>query len=250
MPKDAPKERKPKGPPQYKVRFATVSENGAAQGRKVSSERENTTVPARSLASDIPLSELWLTQEQKDAINVLQTVDWLFCVNGDQEEQSQYDAAACMASHGLDLDSREDTSNRWSVRWSTSTKKDAGRIRRVLLQCDCGYDHRQAGTKKRRTAVDFTGCLAHAEITYVLDTQKILRVRGFLEHNEQCKVALMARIPPLPLHPTVYRQALTLLASGVSLTDIQQRNQEWVKAGGDGLIPKHGRDWKHRWLLQ
>ncbi|KAJ7633904.1 hypothetical protein DFH06DRAFT_1272396 [Mycena polygramma] len=238
--------KKTKGPPGYNVRFAEVSENSAAQGRKVSSERENTTVAPRSLASDVPLNELWLTKEQKDAIITLnaskETVDLLY--------YSQFDAAACMASHGLDLDSREDIGNRWSVRWSTSSKKEAGRIRRVLLQCDCGYDHRQAGTTKRRTAVDFTGCLAYTEITFVLETQKILRIRGYLEHNEDCKKALMTRIPPLPLHPAVFRSALTQLANGVSLTDIQQRNQDWVKAGGEGLIPAHGRDWKHRWLLQ
>ncbi|KAJ7811587.1 hypothetical protein B0H13DRAFT_1926614 [Mycena leptocephala] len=76
-----------------------------------------------------------------------------------------------MASYGLDLDSREANGNRWSVQWSTS--KDGGNIKRVLLQCDCGYDHRQAGFTKRRTAVDFTGCLAHAEITFVKDSQKI-----------------------------------------------------------------------------
>ncbi|KAJ6478228.1 hypothetical protein C8R45DRAFT_1063287 [Mycena sanguinolenta] len=165
-----------------------------------------------------------------------------------KEQQSQYEAAALMASHGLDLDSREDNGNRWSVRWSTSN--EGGKTRRVLLQCDCGYDHCVAGSKKQHTAVDFTGCLAHAEVTFVIDTQKILRVRGFLEHNEACKTALMQRIPALPLHPSVYQTALIQLANGVSLTDIQQRNREWVANGGDGLIPKHGKDWKHRWLLQ
>lgn len=110
------------------------------------------------------------------------------------------------------------------------------------LRSDCGYDHRQAGSKKRRTAVDFTGCLAHAEITFVIETQKILRVRGFLDHNEACKNALMQRIPSLPLHPSVYQAALVQLANGVSLTDIQQRNREWVVSGGEGLIPKHGKE--------
>jgi Ser/Thr protein kinase RdoA (MazF antagonist) len=60
----------------------------------------------------------------------------------------------------------------------------------------------------------------------------------------------MHRIPALPLHPSVYQTALMQLANGASLTDIQQRNREWVANGGDGLIAKHGKDWKHRWLLQ
>ncbi|KAJ7455589.1 hypothetical protein FB451DRAFT_1048959, partial [Mycena latifolia] len=254
MPKDSghKKARKSRGPPSFEVRFANISANEAAQGLKRASERTNTTIPSRSLASDIQLRELWLTKEQRAAIDALtaagEALDTKFYVNGDAEQQSQYEAAALLASHGLDLDSREDNGNRWSIRWSTS--KEAGKIKRVLLQCDCGYDHRQAGSKKRRTAVDFTGCLAHAEITYVLETQKILRVRGLLEHNEACKKALMQRIPALPLHPSVYQSALMQLANGVSLTDIQQRNREWVASGGDGMIPKHGKDWKHRWLLQ
>ncbi|KAJ7148177.1 hypothetical protein C8R43DRAFT_952784 [Mycena crocata] len=98
--------------------------NDAGQGRKVSPERKNTSIPPRSLASDIPLDQLWLTDHQRNAINSLETtnelVDLLFLVNGEHEEESQYDAAAFMASHGQDLDSREDKGNRWSVRWSTS----------------------------------------------------------------------------------------------------------------------------------
>ncbi|KAJ7028157.1 hypothetical protein C8F04DRAFT_993887, partial [Mycena alexandri] len=255
MPKEPTKPAKKRtssGPPAFQVRFANITAEEAAQGLKKTSERQNITIPPRSLASDIQLKELWLTPEQRSAIDALNVsnagLDAKFYVNGDQEQQSQYEAAALMASHGLDLDSREDNGNRWSVKWSTS--KDGGRTKRVLLQCDCGYDHRQAGSRKRRTAVDFTGCLAHAEITFIIETQKILRVRGFLEHNAACKSALMQRIPALPLHPSVYQAALVQLANGVSLTDIQQRNREWVASGGEGLIPKHGKDWKYRWLLQ
>ncbi|KAK7001141.1 hypothetical protein R3P38DRAFT_2559317 [Favolaschia claudopus] len=130
------KSRKSAAPPPYKIRFANVSNDEAAQGLKRASQRENTTVSARSSASDIQLKELCLTAEQKSAINALigsgACLDAKFYVNGDQEQQSQYEAAALMASHGLDIDSREDNGNRWSVRWSTS--KDGGQTRRVLLQ--------------------------------------------------------------------------------------------------------------------
>jgi len=98
-----------------------------------------------------------------------------------------------------------------------------------LVYSDCGYDHREAGTKKRRTAVNFMGCLAHAEVTFVVETQQILHLRGYFEHNTECKAALLARIPPLPLHPLVHQQALSDLARGVSLSDIQRKNQEWVR---------------------
>ncbi|KAF8206764.1 hypothetical protein K438DRAFT_1480796, partial [Mycena galopus ATCC 62051] len=168
----------------------------------------NTSMPSRSLASDIQLKELCLTPEQRARIDALNAANMLFdakfYVNGDKEQQSQYEAAALMASHGLDLDSREEHGNRWT----------------------------------------------HAEITFVLETQMILRVRGYFDHNDDCRKALMQRIPALPLHPSVYQTALLQLANGASLTDIQQRNREWVEKGGDGMIAKHGKDWKHRWLLQ
>ncbi|KAJ7881120.1 hypothetical protein B0H14DRAFT_2566083 [Mycena olivaceomarginata] len=201
------------------------------------------------LASNIQVKELSLTLKQRREINALNASDVIldakFYVNGNQEQQSQYAAVALMVSHGLDLDSREVNGNPWSVWWSTS--KDGGKTKRVLLQC---CDHREAGSAKRRTTVDFTSCLAHAEITYVLETEKILRVRGYFEHNNACKEALMQRIPGLPLHPSVYQTALMQLANSASLTDIQQQNCEWVVKDGDSLIAKHGKDRKYCWLLQ
>ncbi|KAJ7881115.1 hypothetical protein B0H14DRAFT_3129220 [Mycena olivaceomarginata] len=166
------KMHKSTAPPPFTVRFATVSADEAAQGLKCTSERKNTTLPSHSLASNIQVKELYLTPKQRREINALNTSDAIldakFYVNGDQEQQSQYVAAALMALDGLDLDSHEANGNRWSVWWSTS--KDGGKTN------DCGYDHREAGSTKRRTAVNFTGCLAHAEITYVLETEKILRI--------------------------------------------------------------------------
>ncbi|KAK7006689.1 hypothetical protein R3P38DRAFT_3214047 [Favolaschia claudopus] len=53
------KPRKAAAPPSYHVRFANVSNDEAAQGSKKVSQRENTTIPARSSASDIQLRELW-----------------------------------------------------------------------------------------------------------------------------------------------------------------------------------------------
>ncbi|KAJ7761462.1 hypothetical protein B0H14DRAFT_2973132, partial [Mycena olivaceomarginata] len=168
--------RKSTALPPFTVRFATVSANEAAQGLKRTSECKNTTLPSRSLASNIQVKELSLTLKQRREINALNASDVIldtkFYVNGNQEQQSQYAAVALMVSHGLDLDSREVNGNPWS-----------GKTKCVLLQCDCSCDHREAGSAKRRTTVDFTSCLAHAEITYVLETEKILRVRGYFEHN-------------------------------------------------------------------
>jgi len=86
-----------------------------------------------------------------------------------------------------------------------------------------------AGHKIRHNAVDFTGCLAHAEITYLQSTQKILRIRGHFHHNEGCKKALIMRFPAVPLHPAVYEVALQQLKEGCTLTDVQERNHTMVQ---------------------
>ena len=41
---------------------------------------------------------------------------------------------------------------------------------------DCGYDHIVDGVKKRKNMFDYTGCLAHAEVTTIMSTRQILRV--------------------------------------------------------------------------
>lgn len=96
------------------------------------------------------------------------------------------------------------------------------------MASDCGYDHATAGHKTHQNAVDFTGCLAHAEVTYLLSTQKILRIRGYFCHNEGCQKALIARFPAIPLHPSVYETALQQLKDGGTLTDLQERNRKMV----------------------
>jgi hypothetical protein len=102
---------------------------------------------------------------------------------------------------------------------------------------------------KRRTAVEFTGCLAHAKITYVVGTEQILRIRGSFEHNKECRDALLSRIPALPLHPAVYQIALTQLAEGVSLTDIQAKNRALIASQGYGVESTDPHEWKYRYLL-
>ncbi|KAJ7805474.1 hypothetical protein B0H14DRAFT_3485150 [Mycena olivaceomarginata] len=72
------------------------------------------------------------------------------------DDRDQLHAAAIMVQHGLDLKAREDLSNR-----------------KILYLCACGYDHTCNESKKRQTPVPFTGCLGHAEITFVISSQKI-----------------------------------------------------------------------------
>lgn len=53
---------------------------------------------------------------------------------------------------------------------------------------------------------------------------------------------------PLLGHPRVL--TLNDLVQGVSLTDIQRKNGEWVEAGGEGYIPHNAKEWKHHFLIQ
>ena len=57
---------------------------------------------------------------------------------------------------------------------------------------DCGYDHSMAFTKTRQNAVDFTGCLAHVEVTYQAQNNNVLRIQGYFKHNEGCQLAGIA----------------------------------------------------------
>lgn len=59
---------------------------------------------------------------------------------------------------------------------------------------------------------DFTGCPAHADVTYNEDTGEVKRIVGCLEHNSECRSAIMKRIPAIPLHPHVVEVALKQLA--------------------------------------
>ena len=86
-----------------------------------------------------------------------------------------------------------------------------------------------AGHKARQNAVNFTGCLAHAEVTYMQSTQRIPHIHGYFHHNEGCKVALIARFPLVPLHLAVYQATLQQLKDGCILTDLQDHNCTMVE---------------------
>ena len=125
----------------------------------------------------------------------------------------------------------------------------------ICLYCpyfpsDCGYDHATAGHKTRQNAVDFTGCLAHVEVTYLCVTQKIIRIRGYFDHNEGCKTAVITRFPAVPLHPAVYEIALQQLKDGATLTDVQDRNRALVQSASYRGQPKDLKQSPYRWLLR
>ena len=61
---------------------------------------------------------------------------------------------------------------------------------------------------------DFTGCIAHAEITEHDSDGQVTQIVGVLDHNEWCQSAQMAHLPSIPLHPHVYEVALDQLHRG------------------------------------
>jgi hypothetical protein len=143
--------------------------------------------------------------------------------------------------------------SRWNIQWSNGWRIEKGRDerRRYLFQwyllidasCYCvipisisssGYNTatRNATELKkpnarvsakptsrngawiRRNPYDFTGCLAHAELTERSSDGAVSSVIGYFNHNESCQQSVMKRLPAIPLHPHVYEIALAQLESG------------------------------------
>lgn len=69
---------------------------------------------------------------------------------------------------------------------------------------------------QRQAPYEFTGCLAHADITHTESSGQrvITRILGWFEHNSVCKAAGLVRFPPIPLHDHVYEVALRQLRQG------------------------------------
>ncbi|KAI0323425.1 hypothetical protein GY45DRAFT_1341453 [Cubamyces sp. BRFM 1775] len=63
----------------------------------------------------------------------------------------------------------------------------------------------------RRAPYPFTGCLAHADITFMEETGYVMRILAVFEHNEACREAMMIHYPSVPLHPHVIEVALAQL---------------------------------------
>jgi hypothetical protein len=93
------------------------------------------------LASDTNTNALILTKGQKEEILSLYGSDSTtasFCRNGqayrEHSEEDQQAAAVLLATHHLDLESRERPGCRWSIRWSKSSGKGTKATKRELYQ--------------------------------------------------------------------------------------------------------------------
>jgi hypothetical protein len=182
---------------------------------------QNNPLNARSTAAEVPISHLKITPKQRQYIAAMYhlasgasfptppIVDHIYGLGDD----AQLQASDAMAQYHLDAESRGSLENRWSHQWSRRSGKDI-ETRKILYLCACGYNRRQrntthdrsehdtAGTQERQTVPPFTGCLVHAELT--VRGNKILRIRGHFEHNEECIAANISRQPPMSVASSVY----------------------------------------------
>ncbi|KZV85483.1 hypothetical protein EXIGLDRAFT_726099 [Exidia glandulosa HHB12029] len=121
-----------------------------------------------------------------DAQDQRPTVDYAYALEDDGQQRS---ARRLLEEHGLD-DERDKArrSKRWTVVWAhASTKARPRPTQRVLMQCTCGYKHE---SRYHPSLLPYTGCLAHVEITIHTATKAVLRIRGHLDHNDDCKTAV------------------------------------------------------------
>ncbi|KAJ6560824.1 hypothetical protein DFH09DRAFT_1482414 [Mycena vulgaris] len=244
---------------------ATLSTQGnfkwATTTPETACRKSNAPLKQRSMLSDIPLKKLMVSSTQLEQLEEMYRVhatandggnfpvDYLYTLS----DVDQLSASAIMAEQGFDIDSRGQLDNRWSQQWScysTNSVKVRNRTRQVLYLCRCGYDHTRTQKKERHTPVPCTSCFAHAEITYAVDSERILRIRGFFHHNDACKQAEFTRIPPVPVHPSVFVVALSQLRDGTTFADVKKKNRELVTSRGYKGFPADLRTSPYRWLLE
>ncbi|GJJ11762.1 hypothetical protein Clacol_006000 [Clathrus columnatus] len=181
----------------------------------------------------VPIAILHCSDVQNDAINKIYAQNEHFIKIFDQMDEAQLDARCLLGQHNLVIEELEDLGNGWSRRWSSnqsgmsSVARKAKVDKRKLIHGESVNNDEW----KRKMPYDFTGCLAHLDITYTMNKFKILRITGIIKHVEPCKKKLMTRIPPVPLHPHVIQVALEQINQGASLGAIQKLNQQFKEGG-------------------
>lgn len=74
-------------------------------------------------------------------------------------------------------------------------------------------------------------------------------IRGYLSHNEECLTCPISRIPVWPVHPSVYKDALERLKSGIPLHDVKATNRALFASFGYQDMPRDLSKSRYRWLL-
>ncbi|KAH9942659.1 hypothetical protein B0H21DRAFT_710230 [Amylocystis lapponica] len=240
--------------------YVTAMANTQPGGSRI--QESSPSGPGRNLSVKIKTRYLSLSDAQISAITTIYASGSDNChVYAKSNPLDQRRVQQELTFLGLDRETRDNLESRWSIQWSTGWKsgKKGDHVRRTLYQCACGYDeiarrlreknkqqdsNTMQTTKEigRRVPYDYTGCLAHIEITERNLDGEITRVQGYFKHNQGCHDALMKRLPAIPLHPHVYEIAISQLQSGATITAVQTRNQEFLAQciyhGMDDYDPK------------
>jgi len=69
---------------------------------------------------------------------------------------------------------------------------------------------------KRKMLYNFTSCFAHLDITYIVPNSTVLRITGIIDHDTSCEEQEMQRLPPIPLHPSVWVIAIQQINDGAT----------------------------------
>ncbi|KAJ3907755.1 hypothetical protein F5879DRAFT_986170 [Lentinula edodes] len=198
--------------------------------------------PIRNI--QVNLKKLLLNAEQQRLIKThyenSKNIELLYDINSPHQQES---ARSSLVEIGLDPASQNALESRWTAQYSVKWGRGMQEQKRTLFQCLCSYHaqarqqresdkgiNRKAEDCERRVPYPFTGCLAHVEITEQVRNGVISRIAGIVEHNSQCQVAVLQRLPPIPLHDHVYEVALEQLRNGASLTAIQETNRKMLEA--------------------
>ncbi|KAF8601407.1 hypothetical protein BDV93DRAFT_408933, partial [Ceratobasidium sp. AG-I] len=167
----------------------------------------------------IHLPHLSLSDEQKVSVKAAHTSQ-LGITDISFTKDSQTEAKDLLYAHLLDKDSLARVTSKWTCVWSN---EGSTRVQRVLYQCYCG---KQNNTAKRLMPYPFTGCMAHVDIARERATEDILRVHGYLTHNNECQESGLERQPGTPVHPSVLELAIQMLQNGYTMDAVRQRNRQ------------------------
>jgi len=154
----------------------------------------------------VPVKKLYLNAEQEEAIRLLYRESREYRMRFNTTATSQTSAERVLYTNGLSQPGQPESKpeNCWLTAWSSTWGSRKGVKKRSLFQCSSGYNTaaRQARDKRgsqnpvewsRQGDYEFTGCLAHADVTWNRSSGQIERIIGYFEHSVKCEGAALIR---------------------------------------------------------
>jgi hypothetical protein len=172
------------------------------------------------------VKKLYLNPEQEGAIRSLYAENREYRTRFDDTDKDQTEAERMLYSSGLAQAGKPQNrlENCWLTAWSSTWGSRKGTKKRSLFQwcvfpypssgpfnetgdtanSSSGYNTaaRQARDKRgsqnpiewsRQADYEFSGCLAHADVTWNRSSGQIERIIGYFDHTESCEAAAAVR---------------------------------------------------------